>query len=54
MGATALALVSLVVFAWALLSARLGRADLSAPIVFVAVGLLLSEGAAHHRAGAHA
>ena len=44
MDAAAVALVALVVFAWGLFSARLGRADLSAPIVFVAVGLLLSEG----------
>jgi NhaP-type Na+/H+ or K+/H+ antiporter len=34
----------LVVFAWGLFSARLGRADLSAPILFVTVGLQLSEG----------
>ena len=44
MNAATIALVTLVVFAWGLLSARLGRADLSAPIVFVAVGLLLSDG----------
>ena len=44
MDATALALVALAVFGWGLFSARLGRADLSAPIVFVAVGVLLSEG----------
>ena len=43
MDAAAVALVALVVFGWGLVSARLGRADLSAPIVFVAVGLLLSE-----------
>jgi NhaP-type Na+/H+ or K+/H+ antiporter len=43
MDAAAIALVALVVFAWGLFSARLGRADLSAPIVFVTVGLLLSE-----------
>src|SRR3954469_25546749 len=43
MGAAAVALVALVVFAWGLFSARLARADLSAPIVFVALGLLLSE-----------
>src|SRR3954453_16161661 len=43
MDAAAVALVALVVFAWGLFSARLGRADLSAPIVFVTVGLLLSE-----------
>ncbi len=44
MNAATIALITLVVFAWSLLSARLGRADLSAPIVFVAVGLLLSDG----------
>ncbi|MEU7907637.1 cation:proton antiporter [Actinoplanes sp. NPDC049118] len=37
------ALVMLVVFAWGLFSTRLGRADLSAPIIFVTVGLLLSQ-----------
>jgi hypothetical protein len=42
-GSAAVALVALVLFAWGLFSARLGRADLSAPIVFVTVGLLLSE-----------
>ena len=43
-GAAVVALITLVVFAWGLFSARLSRADLSAPIVFVAVGVLLSEG----------
>ncbi|SNS28610.1 cation:proton antiporter [Actinoplanes regularis] len=43
MDAGAVALVALIVFAWGLFSARLGRADLSAPIVFVAAGLLLAE-----------
>jgi NhaP-type Na+/H+ or K+/H+ antiporter len=43
MDAAAVALITLVVFAWGLLSSRLGRADLSAPIIFVAVGLLLAE-----------
>ncbi|WP_285555312.1 cation:proton antiporter [Actinoplanes regularis] len=38
-----MALVALIVFAWGLFSARLGRADLSAPIVFVTAGLLLAE-----------
>src|ERR1044072_7213216 len=42
--AASVALVTLVVFAWAVFSTRLGRADLSAPIVFVSAGLLLSEG----------
>ena len=50
MDAVAVALITLVVFGWGLFSARLGRADLSAPIIFVAVGLLLSEGAARRRA----
>ncbi|MGW6130633.1 cation:proton antiporter domain-containing protein [Cellulomonas sp. NPDC055163] len=44
MDAGTAALVMFVVFAWGLLSARLGRADLSAPVLFVAVGFLLSEG----------
>jgi NhaP-type Na+/H+ or K+/H+ antiporter len=44
MGAAAVALIALLVFGWGLLSARLERADLSAPIVFVAAGVLLSEG----------
>ncbi|HYN95534.1 MAG TPA: cation:proton antiporter [Pilimelia sp.] len=43
MDAGAVALISLIVFAWGLLSTRLGRADLSAPIVFVFAGLLLAE-----------
>jgi NhaP-type Na+/H+ or K+/H+ antiporter len=43
MDAAAVALIALVVFAWGLLSIRLGRADLSAPIIFVTVGLLLAE-----------
>jgi sodium/hydrogen antiporter len=42
MGTAAVALITLVVFVWGLFSARLGRADLSAPIVFVVVGLLAS------------
>jgi sodium/hydrogen antiporter len=41
--AAAVALIALVVFAWGLFSSRLGRADLSAPIIFVTVGLLLAE-----------
>ena len=44
MDAAAVALVALVIFAWGVFSTRLGRADLSAPIAFVAVGLLLTEG----------
>ena len=43
MDAAAVALIALAVFAWGLLSARFARADLSAPIVFVAVGYVLSE-----------
>jgi NhaP-type Na+/H+ or K+/H+ antiporter len=41
--AGAVAVVSLVVFVWGIFSARIGRADLSAPIVFVVVGVLLSD-----------
>jgi len=41
--AGAVTVIALVVFAWGLSSARLGRADMSAPIVFVTVGLLLSQ-----------
>lgn len=44
MGAAAVTLIGLIVFVWGLLSARIARADLSAPIVFVVVGVLLSEG----------
>jgi NhaP-type Na+/H+ or K+/H+ antiporter len=44
MGAAAVALVALLVFGWGLLSTRLERADLSAPIVFVVAGVLLSQG----------
>ncbi|MET8151657.1 cation:proton antiporter [Actinoplanes sp. NPDC049668] len=43
MDVAAVALVMLFVFGWALFATRLGRADLSAPIVFVTVGLLLSQ-----------
>ncbi|MFC4064376.1 cation:proton antiporter [Actinoplanes subglobosus] len=44
MSGAAVATVLLAVFAWGLWSARLGRADLTAPILFVTVGLLLSTG----------
>jgi len=44
MDAEAVSLIALVVFGWGLFSTRLGRADLSAPIVFVSVGVLFSEG----------
>lgn len=43
MGPGALALVAVLVFAWGALSTRLGRADLSAPLVFVVAGALLSD-----------
>jgi sodium/hydrogen antiporter len=43
MDAAAVTVVTLLVFAWGLLSARLGRARLSAPIVFVAAGYVLAE-----------
>src|SRR4051794_2511308 len=42
MEVAAVAVVGATVLAWAVVSARLGRADLSAPIVFVSMGLLLS------------
>jgi NhaP-type Na+/H+ or K+/H+ antiporter len=41
--ALAVALVMATIFLWGVLSARLDRADLSAPIVFVTVGVLLVE-----------
>jgi NhaP-type Na+/H+ or K+/H+ antiporter len=41
--AAAVALVMVTIFSWGVFSARLDRADLSAPIVFVTVGLLLAE-----------
>ena len=44
MHAAAITLIALLMFCWGLFSARLSRADLSAPIVFTAVGVLLSEG----------
>lgn len=44
MTASDLALVAALVFGWGLVSARLERADLTAPIVFVAAGLLLTHG----------
>ena len=43
MDVAAVALIALMVFAWGLFATRLGRADLSAPIIFVTVGLLLAE-----------
>ncbi|GGN05024.1 NhaP-type Na+/H+ or K+/H+ antiporter [Actinoplanes campanulatus] len=44
MNEAAAAMVLLAVFGWGLWSARLGRADLTAPILFVSAGLLLSTG----------
>lgn len=43
MTAAAVALVMMTVFVWGVFSARVERADLSAPIVFVTVGLLLGQ-----------
>ena len=42
MSVTAVVLVAATIFAWGLISARLERADLTAPIVFVAVGAILA------------
>jgi sodium/hydrogen antiporter len=39
-----LAIVAALVFAWGTLSARLERFDVTAPIIFVAAGLLLTHG----------
>jgi NhaP-type Na+/H+ or K+/H+ antiporter len=44
MDAGAVAVIAVVVFAWGLFSARLGRVSLSAPIIFVTAGVLLAEG----------
>jgi NhaP-type Na+/H+ and K+/H+ antiporters len=43
-GVTAVLLVAAALFAWGLVSARLERADLTAPVVFVALGVLLHRG----------
>jgi NhaP-type Na+/H+ or K+/H+ antiporter len=43
MDAAGITVIALVVFGWGLLSARLSKADLSAPMVFVGVGVMLSE-----------
>ena len=48
METTTLLIVTAVIFLWGVLSARLERADLTAPIVFVAVGALLSESGLIH------
>ena len=44
MSASDLAIVAALVFAWGALSARLERFDVTAPIVFVVAGLLLTHG----------
>ena len=44
MSASDLAIVAAVVFAWGTLSARLERFDVTAPIIFVLAGLLLTHG----------
>ena len=43
MSYTGVALFMAAVFAWGALSARLTRADLTGPIVFVALGFLIAE-----------
>ena len=43
MAAAAIALITVTIFIWGVFSARLDRADLSAPIVFVTAGLLISQ-----------
>ncbi|MBV9095985.1 MAG: cation:proton antiporter [Streptosporangiaceae bacterium] len=43
MTAADLALVGALIFAWGVMSARLERADITAPITFIAAGLLLSH-----------
>ena len=42
MGTTAVLLITVVLFLWGVLSGRLERADLTAPIIFVAVGGLFA------------
>jgi sodium/hydrogen antiporter len=42
--ASDLALVTALVFVWGILSARLERSDVTAPVVFIAAGLLLTHG----------
>jgi sodium/hydrogen antiporter len=44
MSASDLAIVTALIFAWGMLSARLERFDVTAPITFVIVGLLLTHG----------
>ena len=38
------ALIGALIFAWGALSARLERADVTAPIIFIGAGLLLTHG----------
>src|SRR4029450_47505 len=42
MGTTAVLLITVMLFLWGVLSGRLERADLTAPIIFVAVGGLFA------------
>src|SRR5215469_5876775 len=44
MSSSDLAIVAALIFAWATLSARLERFDVTAPIAFVLAGLLLTHG----------
>ena len=44
MSASDLAIVAALVFAWGTLSARLERFDVTAPIVFVVAGVMLTHG----------
>ena len=44
MSASDLAIVAAIVFLWGTLSARLERFDVTAPIIFVLAGLLLTHG----------
>jgi hypothetical protein len=44
MSASDLAIVAAVIFVWGTLSARLERFDVTAPIIFVLAGLLLTHG----------
>ena len=52
MSSSDLAIVAALIFAWATLSARLERFDVTAPIVFVLAGLLLTHGPLATLAGA--
>ena len=44
MTASDMALIGALIFAWGALSARLERADVTAPIIFIGAGLLLTHG----------